>query len=265
VSIGRRTLTYVVIALIVGAALALAVAVARGDGDSSKAEGSRSPAAAQASVGILGDTGTEAADPLAADPAKQEPLLDKFASKDPFVPLTVTNTGTGGTGGTGTTSLSATVMVDSSSYSVAKGDKVPSGDPVFTISGITSGDVTFGVISGALKNGDSSITVTLGESVQAQLENGDTYTLKVTKIGDSSSGGTGGHSISVLSVTSQNGTPYATLEIDGKTYADKTVGDEFDTGWGQIKILSINVGAQTVTFMHGDQTLTLHAGQVVVK
>jgi len=263
VSNGRRTLTYVVFALIVGAALALAVAVAQSDSPAASRVQSASPA--QASVDILGDTGTTAEDPLAADPAKQEPLLDKFASKDPFIPLASSNTGTGGTGGTGATTLKATVLVNGTSYSVVKGDKVPASDSVFTISAITSGDVTFGVISGTLENGDSSIAVNLGESVQATLENGDTFTLKVTKIGDSSSGGVSGHSISVLSVTSQNGTPQATLEIDGKTYADKAVGDEFDTGWGQIKILAINVGAQTVTIMHGDQTLTLRAGQVVVK
>ncbi len=29
--------------------------------------------------------------------------------------------------------------------------------------------------------------------------------------------------------------------------------------------MSINVKGQTVTILHGDQTLTLHAGQVIVK
>ena len=57
----------------------------------------------------------------------------------------------------------------------------------------------------------------------------------------------------------------ATFEVDGKTYADKEVGDVFTTSWGEIEVLSINVGAQTVTILHGDQTLTLHAGQVIVK
>ena len=57
----------------------------------------------------------------------------------------------------------------------------------------------------------------------------------------------------------------ATFEVDGKTYSDKKVGDVFTTSWGEIEVLSINVGAQTVTILHGDQTLTLHAGQVVVK
>ncbi len=57
----------------------------------------------------------------------------------------------------------------------------------------------------------------------------------------------------------------ATLEVDGKTYSDKVVGDVFSTSWGEIEVLAISVNAQTVTILHGDQTLTLHAGQVIVK
>ena len=34
---------------------------------------------------------------------------------------------------------------------------------------------------------------------------------------------------------------------------------------GRDQVISINVKAQTVTIMHGDQTLTLHAGQVIIK
>ena len=30
-------------------------------------------------------------------------------------------------------------------------------------------------------------------------------------------------------------------------------------------MLAINVDAQTVTILHGDQTITLHAGQVIMK
>ena len=58
----------------------------------------------------------------------------------------------------------------------------------------------------------------------------------------------------MLSITSSNGTAMVTLEVDGKTYADKKVGDVFSTSWGEIKIIAINAGAQTVTIMHGDQT-----------
>ncbi len=153
-------------------------------------------------------------------------------------------------------------------YTVDNGDKVPTSSPAFKITGITSGDVTFAVIDGELKNGDSSITVNLGESVKATLENGKSYNLSVLSIGQGSGGGGGstdGHSISVLSITTSNGTAMCTIEVDGKTYSDLKVGDVVDTSWGEIAIIAINVSAQTVTVMHGDQTLVLHAGQVVVK
>ena len=129
--------------------------------------------------------------------------------------------------------------------------------------------MTFTVIDGKLKNGDSSISVNLGESVRVtEKGSGVSYDLSVLSIGAAGSGnGSGGttHSISVLSITSQNGTAMVTLEVDGKTYSDQKVGDVIATSWGEIKVIAINVDAQTVTIMHGDQTLTLHAGQVVVK
>jgi hypothetical protein len=256
----KRTLTYVAIALIVGAALALAVALARSD---APAAGSAPAAQTQAQQSaVLGDT-AGAGTIASADPAKQEPLLDKFTAKDPFIPLSVASPTPSPTSSP-STSLSARVTVNGTTYTVVQGDKVPGSSPAFTISSITSGDVTFAVIDGALKNGDSSITVNLGESVSATLENGKTYDLSVLSIG-SSGGGGNGHTISVLSITSSNGTPMATFEVDGKTYADKKVGDVFSTSAGEIQVIAINVDAQTVTIVLGDQTLTLRAGQVIVK
>ena len=122
-----------------------------------------------------------------------------------------------------------------------KGDKVPGSSPAFTISSITSGDVTFTVIDGALKNGDSSISVNLGESVSATLESGKTYDALGAQHRQWRCGGNG-HTISVLSITSSNGTAMVTFEVDGKTYADKTVGDVFSTSAGEIKVIAINVG-----------------------
>jgi hypothetical protein len=258
----RRTLTYVAIALIVGAALALAVALARSD---APATGS-GPASAQAQAqgAVLGDA-TGAGTIASADPAKQEPLLDKFTAKDPFIPFAVaTPTPNPTSTSNPDSSLSARVTVNGTTYTVVQGDKVPSNSPAFTISSITSGDVTFAVIDGALKNGDSSITVNLGESVSATLESGKSYDLSVLSIGNSGGGGSG-HTISVLSITSSNGIAMATFEVDGKTYADKKVGDVFSTSAGEIQVIAINVDAQTVTIVLGDQTLTLRAGQVMVK
>ena len=260
----KRTLTYVAIALIVGAALALAVALARSD---APAAGSGSAAAqSQAQGGVLGDT-TGAGSIANADPAKVEPMLDKFTAKDPFIHLAVASPTSNPTSSpTPNPSLSARVKVNGTAYTVVEGDKVPSSSPAFTISGITSSDVTFAVIDGTLENGDSSISVNLGESVNVSLDSGKSYSLSVLSIGASGSGTTNnGHTISVLSITSSNGTAMATFEVDGKTYSDKVVGAVFSTSAGEIKVIAINVDAQTVTIMLGDQTLTLRAGQVVVK
>ena len=192
----RRTLTYVAIALIVGAALALAVALARSDAPVA----SSAPAAAQtqAQGGVLGDT-TAASAIDSADPARQEPLLDQFTPKDPFVPLTV-----------------ATPAPNATSS----------------------------------PNPTSSPSPTPNPSLSARV--------KVN-------GTNNGHTISVLSITGSNGTALATFEVDRKTYADKKVGDVFSTSAGEIKVIAINMDAQTVTFVLGDQSLTLRAGQVIVK
>jgi hypothetical protein len=257
----RRTLTYVAIALIVGAALALAVAVARSDAPA--ASSGSTALQTQAQGWVLGDT-TGADGIASADPAKREPPLDLFTAKDPFIPLAVA-TPTPSPTASANPSLSARVEVNGTTFTVVQGDKVPSNSPAFTISEITSGDVTFAVIDGTLENGDSSIAVNLGETVSVTLESGKTYQLHVISIGASGSSTNNGHSIMVLSITSSNGTAMATFEVDGTTYSDKTVGAVFSTSAGEIKVIAINVDAQTVTFVLGDQTITLRAGQVIVK
>jgi hypothetical protein len=265
----RRMLTYVAIALIVGAALAFAVAFSRTDSSASTVDPAQA-AAATVEQAILAE------DALAADPARQQPSLDQFTSKDPFVPLDVANT-TGTTSGTSTTNtagdtnLSAKIKVNSTAYTVSASDKVPSGDPAFTIASISSSDVTFKLTSGQFSDGSDTVTVSVGDSVKVvNSDNDKSYTLVVTSIGSNTGNGgggssTAGHSISVLSITSQNGSALVTLKVDGTTYSDKKQGDTFTTGWGEIKILSISVSAQTVTIMHSDATLTLQAGQAVVK
>jgi hypothetical protein len=269
-----RMMAYIAIALIVGAALALAVAL--GSSGAADAPPASSGDAALAGPSLYSDEGEAAL--AAADPAKEQPLLDQFTSKDPFIPFptpgaTVAPSGTPSPNPTSTTApsdLSAKIKVDGTNYTVTNGDKVPGGSAAaFTVTGVTSGDVTFKVIDGELENGDTSFSVNLGESVRVTLDSGVAYDIAVLSIGASSGGGGSGggtsHTISVLSINSQDGVAVATFEVDGKTYSDKKVGDVFTTSWGEIEVLAINVSAQTVTIMHGDQTLTLHAGQVIVK
>ena len=260
----RRTLTYIAIALIVGAALALAVALSR-NGTTAVTSVSQGQAGLAAQSGLLGsDQGASGV--AIADPAKTEAMLDQFVAKDPFIPLDNSNNNNdnnNNNNNNNNTQLSARISVNGTKYTVGNGDKVPSSSPAFTISGITSGDVTFAVISGTLENGDSSITVNLGESVRATLTNGKSYDLSVLSIGTNEI--PPGHTISVLSITSSNGVAMCTIKVDGKTYSDLKVGDTVSTSWAEISIISINVSAQTVTIMLGDATLVLHAGQVVVK
>ncbi|MGE5229976.1 MAG: hypothetical protein ACM3MJ_09685 [Deltaproteobacteria bacterium] len=271
----RRLLTYIAIALIVGAALALAVALASSGADTT---GGAASGGVTAGSALYSDDGTTAL--AAADPAKEQPLLDKFTSKDPFIPFPTpgaSSTSTASPSPSSTaepTDLSANIKVDGTSYNVVPGDEVPGGSAAaFKVTSVTSSDVTFEVIDGELENGETSFSVNVGEAVRVTfVDSGVSYDISVVSIGSASTGGGSGgssddasHSITVLSISSQNGVAMATFEVDGQTYADKEVGDVFTTSWGEIEVLSINVGAQTVTILHGDQTLTLHAGQVVVK
>jgi hypothetical protein len=270
----RRMLTYIAIALIVGAALALAVALASSGAADTTGAASGGSAETAASA-LYSDDGGDAV-LAAADPAKEQPLLDKFTSKDPFIPFPTPGATAASTASpspsssTAPSDLAAKIKVDGTDYTVVAGDKVPGGSAAaFKVTSVTSGDVGFEVIDGKLENGDKSFSVNLGEAVRVTLDSGVSYDISVVSIGASSGGGGSGggtsHSITVLSISSQNGAAMATFEVDSKTYSDKEVGDVFATSAGEIEVLAINVGAQTVTILLGDQTLTLHAGQVVVK
>lgn len=259
----RRTMSYIIIALIVGVALALAVALSHNVSAASTVNGQQ---ASDMSSQTLADT-------AATDPAKQQPTLDQFTSKDPFLPLTVASTSGGSNSNTSAdtgVSYSAKITVNGAAQTVSVGDKVPGSSPVFQISSITASDVTFKLVSGQFSDGSTAVTVSSGESVKVvdQDTNKD-YTLSVTSISTAGSGGSGsntaGHSITVASISSQNGTALVTLTVDGKTYSDLKTGDVISTAWGQIKVVSISVSQQTVVILHGDQTLTLAANQTVVK
>ena len=172
----RRMVTYIAIALIVGAALALAVALANsGPADTAGVTGGS--AATDASTLYSDDAGTAML--AAADPAKEQPLLDKFTSKDPFIPFPTpgaTSTATPSPNPTSTSApsnLAAKIKVDGTNYTVVQGDKVPGGSAAaFSITGVTSSDVSFAVIDGELENGDTSFAVNLGEAVRVTLDSG---------------------------------------------------------------------------------------------
>jgi len=235
-------------------------------------------------VAVSGDTASPlpaASSTTVVDPAKVEPNLDKFTSKDPFAPMsgtipTITPstpvvTPTATPTATPENPTSADVTIQGSKSTVKAGQDTPKTDPVFKVVSITPDGVTFELLnSQQFDDGSSSVTVAEGET--ANVKNADTgtsYTITVDSLNYGESGGGGssvsGHTIKLLSINTQNGTDTATFEIDGTTYADKAVGATFKTDWGQVRVMAIDAGGQTVTILHGDDTLVLHVGQTIEK
>jgi hypothetical protein len=290
--LSRRSLFIFVLVAIMGASLALVVAA--GGKAQTTTMGFYGDGSEASSV-LATDSGSDqqAEDALAVDPAKEEPVLDKFHSKDPF--RTVYSDGTGETsgtvppptngGGTAEQPTSADVRINGVDYAGIKvGAKLPPKDSQFTITSITSSGVTFTLKEGdQFEDGSTAVTVAEGQVVAVQNKStAKSYTLGVVKLnyagtsggsGSDSGSGSGsgssvneaGHSIKVASIDSQNGAAHVTLVVDGKTYADLDSGETVSTGWGQIKVVSINASAQTVVILHGDDQLTLQAGQSFAK
>ena len=226
---------------------------------------------------------TTATDATLSDPAKQEPVLDQFTSHDPFKPLI--SQGSGSTANTapttGTTAqapTSADIRINSVDYKAVKVDQqVPTNNPKFKVSALSASGVTFSLLgTNQFEDGSTSVTVAEGQTVKVTDKNsGTSYTIAVVKLNYASTSGTNtssgssvsavGHSIKVLSIDSQNGTPTVTLAVDGTTYASKKVGDTFSTSWGQIRIVSIDAQGQTVTLLQGDQQYTLNVNQTLAK
>ena len=75
----------------------------------------------------------------------------------------------------------------------------------------------------------------------------------------------GQHYLKLLSISTVNGTPVCTFEVDRVAYQDKKVGEGVTTSWGEVKVLAISTQNQTATFRRGSETQTLSLGQRVVK
>lgn len=73
------------------------------------------------------------------------------------------------------------------------------------------------------------------------------------------------HSMKALSINTVNGVTTCTIEVDGVIFQDKKVDDILSTNWGQVKILRIDVAAQTVTVLHGSETRVLTVGREIIK
>ena len=292
----------VVLVLVVVAAIAVASVVAvhgRGPTTALGTYGADNPTAAG-----LADTSTVASSTGGAattlDPAKQQPTLDQFTSRNPFIQATAVPVDTSTTTPTASSSpspvaVSADITVKTgtvgATYDSQKvGDKLPPAGSAFSIKSIDSSGVTFELLNGyTVGAGTTTTTFKVAQSTaptQVSLVNGATthiYLVTVLHIsyaesGSSSTGGTSsstgsggtsssiaGHSIKALSIETSNGVPSATISVDGTTYAAQKVGQVTTTSWGQIKVIGINGPAQTVTILHADVQITLHVGQGVSK
>lgn len=275
----RRSRALVVVALVLVVAAAVAVGLEVMGGDTQASAGGQGYAvtttASETPAASAGD------DILAADPAKEQPVLDQFQSKNPFRPLYVQSTaGTGGATSTDTGDDGATAQIDGArikvngtAVTVDVGDQVPGDEPVFTIAAINSDEVVFELMGdNEFDDGSSSVTVGVGESVDVtNKDNGTSYTLSVTEIlfadGTSSSAtaSTSGHTFKALSINTVDGVVTVTIEVDGTVYSDKKVGAVLDTAAGDVKIVAINEGTQSAAVLWGDANLVLYVGQSVSK
>jgi hypothetical protein len=262
----------------------VALAVLGGDGRNATTMGSVGGGGDLTGVAAT-DTASPASDAgtTLLDPAKQEPILDLFTAKDPFAPLggfspEPTPTPTPTETVSPDEPLSADVTIGGIPDTVVAGDETPLDDPAFYVADVTSSGVTFELIDGqTFDDGSSSVEVAEGqEVVVTTADTGESFRISVVSLnygdddgGDDDGGGGGGgddgHTVELRSINTQNGVDTATIAVDGVTYADLEVGDQVDTDWGQIKVLAIDPGAQTVTILHGDDTLVLRVGQSIEK
>jgi hypothetical protein len=217
-TMNRSTL---ILVLVVVAAVAVGAVVAgHGNGAGATAMGAYS--GGNASQVGLADTATSssaAANATGTDPAQQEPVLDKFHSRDPFIQVISTAApSTGTTGGTSpapstsptsqpSTPIAADIRITLkgaiSVYPHQKvGAKLPPSNPAFKIGGFSPTGVDFTLLNGyTLSDGSTSFTIAEGQTTQVVLTKGTggtqtTYTIKVVNLiysaGGSGGGGSGG-------------------------------------------------------------------------
>jgi hypothetical protein len=238
---------------------------------------------------VASSTGSAATAP---DPAKQQPTLDQFTSRNPFIQATsAPTTASSSTPTAAPQPKAAKITVKTGSVAATYdgevvGDKLPPAASVFQIKAITSSGVDFKLLNGYTVNGNPTFSVSGVETpVSVSLVSGSKtvgYTVTIVELiyAESGSGSSGtssstgssgtstsiaGHTIKALSIETSNGVPSATITVDGTTYAAQKIGQVTTTSWGQIKVIGINAPAQTVTILHADVQVTLHVGQSVSK
>jgi hypothetical protein len=278
---GKRIALIVAVALVLAAGAAMIIFGGSGDQTATSMG-----AAGGDGAGVPAVAATDAASPApdagtVVDPAKEEPVLDLFVAKDPFLPLggfvptpeptpTITSTPTPTTT-VGPNPVNADVSIDGIDYVVAAGDETPTDVPAFYVADVAPTGVTFELVEGdTFDDGSTSVEVAEGQDVVVtNADTGETFRVSVVSLNYADGGGEepadAGHTLELLSINTRNGVHTATFDIDAVVYADQEVGAVFATDWGEVKVLAIDAGAQTATILHGDDTIVMHVGQVIEK
>jgi hypothetical protein len=118
------------------------------------------------------------------DSDTQPSLLDgqllsfsRFAGRDPF---TAPGSSSSGSSAVGTTA--ATVEVNGTAEDLAVGDSFPASDPTFKLVAVTSQAATIGLVSGSFSNGNSTISINVGETLVLQGDDGARYAIKLVSV-----------------------------------------------------------------------------------
>jgi hypothetical protein len=76
----------------------------------------------------------------------------------------------------------ATVEVNGSAEDLAVGDSFPASDPTFKLVAVSSQAATIGLVSGSFSNGNSTISINVGETLVLQGDDGARYAIKLASV-----------------------------------------------------------------------------------
>jgi hypothetical protein len=100
--------------------------------------------------------------------------FSRFSGRDPFVMPSI--------GSTQSQSAGATIEVNGESEDVAINDPFPASDPTFKLVSVTDSSANIGLVSGTFSNGQETITINVGETLELAADDGTRYAIKVVSI-----------------------------------------------------------------------------------
>jgi hypothetical protein len=100
--------------------------------------------------------------------------FSRFSGRDPFAPLSPSNSGQSAAG--------ATIEVNGTSEDVRVNDSFPASDPTFKLVSVTETAAVIGLVSGSFSNGDDTITINVGETLVLAADDGTRYAIKIVSV-----------------------------------------------------------------------------------